>query len=77
MTIDESEVKQVVDAYFVNDPYYPRPPTNLRKPQSGALPETDSATELLHLYEDEENWSIFRDRYFTTSAELLKSSVGF
>lgn len=76
MTMDESGVKQAVDAYFVNDPYYPRPPTNLRTPQSGALPETDSATELLHLYEDEENWSIFRDRYLTPSAELLKSSVG-
>jgi hypothetical protein len=30
MTMDESGVNQAVDTYFVNDPYYPRPPTNLR-----------------------------------------------
>jgi hypothetical protein len=76
MTMDERGVKHAVDAYLVNDPYYPRPPQSLGKLQKGALPDADGPAELLQLYEDEEIWSTFRDRYLATSAELLKDSVG-
>jgi Zinc finger protein len=77
MTMDESGVKQAVDAYFMSGPYYPRPPKSLRKPLNGALPSAESPAELLHLYEDDESWSTFRDRYLATSAELLKESAGY
>ena len=77
MAMDGHGVEQAVDAYFVNDPYYPRPPRNLRKARGGALPDADDPAELLQRYEDDENWSKFRDRYLTTSAELLKESTGY
>jgi hypothetical protein len=76
MTMDQRGVKHAVDAYFVNDPYYPRPPQSLGKPRKGALPDADGPAEVLELYEDEENWYTFRNRYLATSAELLKDSVG-
>jgi hypothetical protein len=60
----------------VNDPYYPRPSQSLHRPPNGALPDADGPAELLQRYEDEENWSTFRDRYLATSAELLKDSTG-
>jgi len=58
--MDERGMDQAVDAYFANDPYYPRPPPHLRKPQGGALFDADSPVELLQLYEDGENWATFQ-----------------
>jgi hypothetical protein len=57
--MDERDVDQAVDAYFTNDPYYPRPP-RLRKPQGSALPDADSLVELLQLYEDGATWATFQ-----------------
>jgi hypothetical protein len=76
ITMDERDLNQAVDAYFTNDPYYRRPPLRLKKPRGGVLPGADSPVELLQLYEDEENWTTFRDGYLANSAELLKNSVG-
>ena len=74
MAMDDDGVNKAVEAYFLNDPYYPRPPQGLCQLRSGALPDENNPTMLLSIYEDDENWSAFRDRYLATSAELLKDS---
>lgn len=74
--MDERGMDQAVDVYFTNDPYYPRPPPRLRKPQGGALPDVDNLIELLQLYEDGGTWATFQTGYLATSLELLKDSVG-
>jgi hypothetical protein len=76
MAMDDDGVKKAVEAYSLNDPYYPRPPQRLCKPQRGALPDENNPTKLLSIYEGDEIWSAFRDRYLATSAELLKDSPG-
>jgi hypothetical protein len=76
IAMDDDGVKKAVEAYFLNDPYYPRPPQRLYKPQRGGLPDENNPTKLLSIYECDENWSAFRDRYLATSAELLKVSPG-
>jgi hypothetical protein len=76
MAMDDDGVNKAVDAYFLNDPYYPRPPQGLCQLRPGALPDENNPTMLLSIYEDEENWYAFRDRYLATSAKLLKDSPG-
>ena len=75
MTMDERGLEQAVESYFVNDPYYPRPPQGCQVPRSGGLPVTNGPAEDLQRYEDEENWARFHDRYLATSARLLKDST--
>ena len=68
-------VDQVVDPYFTNNPYYPRPPPRPREPQGGALPGEDIYSSCFNYMRNLKNRSLF-ETGTSPSAEPLKDSVG-
>jgi hypothetical protein len=67
ITMDEAGVDKAVQAFLINDPYYPRPPRQAQ--------ESDGEKERAHLQTDAWLWRLFRDRYLATSSKIMEGKA--